>query len=379
MHILIAPDKFKGSLTAAEAASAIHRGFLVFFPKARYTSLPLSDGGEGMLEAIRSTTSPPPTIIPTEVADALGSTVTASWLMLPDLTAIIEASQANGIWRISPENRDLPSSNTHGVGELLLAAIAAGARKIIVGIGGSATNDGGIGLAAALGCQFLDPSGRPLDPIPANFPKISSIDSSRLASLPPITVACDVANPLLGPRGATRIYGPQKGLLPRHLESTEAALARFASLANATFHSNHTDSPGAGAAGGLGYGLLTFCNATFRPGFDCISEALRLQSHFESADLVITGEGSLDSQTLEGKVPHGIATLARSHRIPVFALAGSITDQDLLHQHFDGISSIVHAPMSLENAISNAPSLLEQAAARLARTLSRFYPENKNP
>ena len=367
MHIVIAPDKFKGSLTAIEATAAIRAGFARIFPDATFDLLPLADGGEGILEAFSRGVSDAKTHVIT-VKNALGRDVRAEFL-LSGKSAVIESSQANGLYLIPHSDRDITRSSTFGVGQLILAAIAAGAESILIGIGGSATNDAALGLAAALGCAFLDRDGKKVEPIPANIPRIASIDSSEMPPLPPITVACDVANPLLGERGATRVYGPQKGLLPGQADEMEAALSHLAELANAHFGTDFTATPGAGAAGGLGYGLMTFCRARLESGFHCIAKSLGAEEKIAAADLVITAEGSLDAQTLEGKTPHGVSQLARKHRKPVYALAGRLADEEILLPHFDGIASLVNAPMTIEEAIANAPKLLENAAARLAHTI----------
>ena len=370
MHIVIAPDKFKGSLTGQQAAEAIRNGFAKKFPSATFELLPLADGGEGILDAFQQAVSG--TIHETTALDANGREITALWLLAEiegQRTAIIESSQANGLWRIGPDERDLSRASSYGVGQLIRAAVAENVDEIIIGLGGSATNDAGLGLAAALGHRFLDITGDTVDPIPANIPTIASMDSSAAITLPQITVACDVANPLLGPRGATRVYGPQKGLKPEEAAPAEAAHAHLAEISRKHFSTTYGETPGAGAAGGLGFGLMTFCTATLASGFDCIAHALHAEEKISAADLVITAEGSLDHQTLEGKTPHGVSKLARKHNIPVYALAGRLADEDLLHQHFDGIASIVNAPMTLEQAIANAPHLLELAATRLAHTL----------
>lgn len=369
VHIVIAPDKFKGSLTAIEAATAIRNGFARIFPEATFDLLPLADGGEGLLEAFTRGISDPETHA-TTVCDALGREVRAEFL-LSGKTAVIESSQANGLYLIPPAERSISRASTFGVGQLILAAIAAGAENILIGIGGSATNDGALGLAAALGCVFLDAQGKPVEPIPANIHRISRIDSKKMARLPPITVACDVANPLLGERGATRVYGPQKGLLPDETANMESALRHLANLANRHFNTDFTETPGAGAAGGLGYGLMTFCGAKLESGFQCIAKALGAEERIAAADFVVTAEGSLDSQTLEGKTPHGVSQLARKHGKPVYALAGRLADEELLLPHFDGIASLVNAPMTLAEAVDQAPELLEKAAARLAHILAR--------
>lgn len=370
MRILIAPDKFKGSLSAKQAAEAIERGVLQVFPSTNCTLLPLADGGEGLLDAFQETGNF--TLHETTVQDALGRDVTASWLLEPsESIAIIESSQANGLWRISETDRNPASSSTYGVGQLIRVAISAGATEILIGIGGSATNDAGVGLAAALGYRFLDDSGNPLEPIPENFPKITRIDSTQIPSLPKIRVACDVKNPLLGPRGATRVYGPQKGITPENLETAEAGMQHISSIAAEHFKMDFSENPGAGAAGGLGYGLMTFCHATLESGFDCIAKTLNAEQHISKADLVITAEGSLDSQTLEGKTPIGVSQLARKHGIPVYALAGKISDPEMLQAHFDGMDSILNDSITLEQAIANAAELLEQAAIRLAMIIMR--------
>lgn len=367
MRILIAPDKFKGSLSAKQAAEAIARGVSQIFPNATLTLLPLADGGEGLLDAFQETGhfSPENTV----VHDALGRPVTASWL-LKDNTAVIESSQANGIWRISPPDRNPARSSTYGVGQLIKAAISAGATDILIGLGGSATNDAGVGLAAAIGYRFLDSSGQPLEPVLENFPRITRIDSSAAPKLPRIRVACDVKNPLLGPRGATRVYGPQKGITPDKLESAEAGLEHISRIAEDHFKNDFSNHPGAGAAGGLGFGLMTFCHATLESGFDCIAQTLDAERHIAAADLVITAEGSLDSQTLEGKTPFGVSQLARKHGIPVYALAGKISDHEILEKHFDAMDSILNGTITLEHAIANASELLEKAAIRLATAIS---------
>jgi glycerate kinase len=367
VHIVIAPDKFKGSLTGIEAAEAIRAGFAGIYPSATFDLLPLADGGEGLLEAFARGAGGAETRRAT-VRNALGTEVNAEFLIING-TAVIESSQANGLYLIPQAERDISRANTFGVGQLIAAAISAGAEKILIGIGGSATNDAGLGLAFALGCRFLDADGKGLEPIPENIPRIASIDSSEMVSLPPFTVACDVTNPLLGTRGATQVYGPQKGLLPGLADQTEAALRHMADLANTHFKTDFTETPGAGAAGGLGYGLMTFCGASLESGFDCIAKALGAEDRIAAADLVITAEGSLDSQTLEGKTPFGVSGLARKHGIPVYALAGRLADEELLHRHFDGIASIVNAPMTLEEAVENAAQLLANAAARLAHIL----------
>ena len=369
MRFLIAPDKFKGSLSAKQAAEAIEKGILQVFPTSTCTLLPLADGGEGLLDAFQETGNF--TLRQSAVHDAIGREITASWLFEPsESIAIIESSQANGLWRIEETLRNPARSSTYGVGQLIRAAISAGATEILIGIGGSATNDAGVGLAAALGCRFLDDSGNPLEPVPENFTKIASIDSTQLLPLPTIRVACDVKNPLLGHRGATRIYGPQKGISAESLELVEAGLRHVSIIAAAHCGNDFSNHPGSGAAGGLGYGLMTFCRATLESGFDCIAKTLNAETHIAAADIVITAEGSLDSQSLEGKTPIGVSQLARRHGVPVYALAGKVSDTEQLLAHFDGIDSILQDGITLEQAIADAAGHLEQTAIRLAQAIS---------
>ncbi|WP_411828020.1 glycerate kinase [Luteolibacter sp. AS25] len=377
VNIVIAPDKFKGALTGSEAASAIQAGFAKFFPDAKYTLLPLADGGEGIIEAFSKGTDSFHTRKTVTVQDALRRAVETEFLFIkyPVKTAVIESANANGLWRISSEDRDIGKSSTFGVGQLIREAIGMSVRRIIIGIGGSATNDAGIGMAAALGYRFLDTGGNEVDPIPANFLSIAKIDATDVISLPEITVACDVGNPLLGEQGATAIYGPQKGLLPEEAETSEAALAHVARIIYRELGTDFKESSGAGAAGGLGFGLMSFCNARLECGFDCVASAVGAEEIISCADFVVTAEGSLDAQTLNGKVPFGIAKLARKHRAPVYALAGRVVDDEQLFDFFDGISTILNGPMSTEEAIANAPKILESGAARLAHQI--FHQEKR--
>jgi len=376
MRILIAPDKFKGSLSAREAAEAIASGVSRVFSDEEIQILPLADGGEGMLDAFKQATAY--RSFQEKVHDALGRQVNAEWIMLDDgneRTAIIESSQANGMWRITKEERNPLASSTFGVGELVNAAIREGATKITIGIGGSATNDAGAGLASAMGIRFLGKNGALIDPIPNNFLSIESLELGNKIKLPSITVACDVDNPLLGPYGSSRVYGPQKGLSNDEIEFAENALTHLSSIADHHFDTNFTSFAGAGAAGGLGYGLMTFCQANLVSGFDCISNTLALEKRVQGVDLVITGEGSLDSQTLAGKTPHGVSKIARKLGIPVYALAGKVEDRNLLENHFNGIDSILGQEITVEEAISNARCQLAATAKRLAVTIMQSSKE----
>lgn len=371
MRILIAPDKFKGSLTAAEAAAAMARGFGAVFPRAVIERVPLADGGEGWLEAFRGTVGGE--LRRVEVGDALGRRVGAVYLLAEIegvSVAVIESSQACGLWRIAAAERCLPESSTHGVGELMRAAAAAGAGRILIGLGGSATNDAGLGMAQALGFRIEDRAGAAVRALPSVFERIARIVPPEHPPSPAVVAACDVRNPLLGERGATRVYGPQKGLREEDRERFERGHARVADLAKAAMGVDFRDAEGAGAAGGLGFGLLTFCGAALRPGFDCVAEVLGLGEKVRRADLVVTGEGGMDAQTLEGKAPAGLAALARRHGVPVVAIAGTLADDERLAAHFDALAGLVPGPMSIEHACERADELLAAASARLARALA---------
>jgi glycerate kinase len=370
MRILIAPDKFKGSLSAKQAAEAIARGFSKVFPSATCTLLPLADGGEGLLNAFQDNGNF--TLQETQVRDALGRPATASWLLKKEstrVTAIIESSQANGLWRIAAPDRNPARSSTYGVGGLINAAISAGATEILIGIGGSATNDGGTGMAQALGYHFLDASGAALETLPRDLDQLARIERPAATSVP-IKVACDVNNPLLGEHGCTRVYGPQKGVTC--FDFFEHRLGKLAQVVQHDLGVNAADIPGAGAAGGLGYGLIAFGGAQLVSGFDLVAEAINLRQRIAEADLVITGEGRLDAQTLHGKGPVGVAQMARAHGKPVAAFAGAIDDSPALRAHFDLAHAIKPADMLLSEAIARAEELLEIAARQAVPEIRRM-------
>jgi glycerate kinase len=304
MHVLVAPDKFKGSLSAAEAAAALGAGLREGWPGKDFLEveyLPMADGGEGTAEAIHDALHG--RWVVHTVHDPLGRPVQARYALVEhggERLAVLEMSSPSGLALVSEADRDLLRASTFGTGELLAHALnESGIGRVIVGIGGSATNDGGIGLAAALGYRFLNVDGAELVPVPAGLERLARIRLPVALPDTPVTVACDVVNPLLGPRGATRIYGPQKGLRGEEEALVlEAGLKRLADAAAETFGRDDRDTPGAGAAGGLGFGLLTFCRAELCPGFELVSKVVGLEAAVSRADLLITGEGSLDGQTL---------------------------------------------------------------------------------
>jgi glycerate 2-kinase len=382
MRVLIAPDKFKGSLTAAQAAAALAAGWRQGWPLGNpleIECLPVADGGEGTAEAIHDALGG--RWITLAVRDPIGRMVKGRYALVENAggekLAVLEMSSASGFSLVRGDDRDLLRGNTFGTGQLLAHALRKGdADRIIIGIGGSATNDGGIGLAAALGFRFLDAEHRELEPVPLYLPELASIELPA-SGLPlvPINVACDVKNPLLGPRGATRVYGPQKGLRDEaQAAQLELGLARLADVAARTFGRDHRDTPGSGAAGGLGFGLMTFCNAELMPGFDLVASRLGLEAAVARADLVLTGEGSLDGQTLEGKAPAGVAGMARRAGRPVIAFGGRVQEAARvgLGDCFDEIAALseVEPELTQEQRMAREPELLGRHAARLARRIA---------
>lgn len=372
MRILIAPDKFKGSLSAREVGENIAVGLRVVLPDAIINVLPVADGGEGTAEVICHACAGE--WITCNGHDALGREITAQYVWLGERkTAVIEMSEAAGAWRIAPRDRDPVIANTYGVGEMLLHATRRGAEKIFVGLGGSATNDGGFGVARALGFRFLN---RGDIELVGSIPELSDLNhivAPRRLALSKVTALADVRNPLVGPNGATRTFGPQKGIAPDHLEMFEAALAQFARVVARDLGCDFSEVLGSGAAGGLGFGLLSFCKATIRPGFDLVAEILDLEQVIRDADVVITGEGKLDNQTLEGKAPAGVASIARKFGKRLFAIVGGATDDAIGHRIFDDVIVLAQPPISRDEAISRARELLQERGRELGETLSSSH------
>jgi glycerate kinase len=373
MKIVIAPDKFKGSLTAAEACDAIERGVRRVLPRARIVKLPLADGGEGTVRALVSATSGK--LVTRRVTGPLGGKVSATFGLLGDgRTAVIEMAAASGLVLVPERKRNPLITTTYGTGELIAAALELGARRILIGIGGSATNDGGAGMAMALGARLLDRSGRNIGFGGGELRKLDRVDFRRfsvLGSRFSVLVACDVFNPLCGPNGASAVYGPQKGATPAMVKLLDRNLAHYAKIVERDVPVRPTlpRLPGAGAAGGLGYGLCAFLGAKLQRGIELVLDHLDFESHLRGADLVITGEGAVDEQTLHGKVPMGVARRARKFGVPVIALGGSVppSASALFGHGIDGLLSVCHSPMTLSEAMQNAASLLELCAERAMR------------
>ena len=355
MKIVIAPDSFKESVSAPDAAAAIARGIKAAFPGAHTVCIPMADGGEGTVQAVLAAAGGQAR--QRTVNDALGHKVDAVWGLLDDGTAIIEMAAAAGLELIPPSKRDPLRASSHGVGELILAALDAGARHIILGLGGSATNDAGAGMLTALGLRLLDKEGRSLPPGGGALGQLASIDArgldARLADVR-IDIASDVDNPLCGPQGASHIFGPQKGATPEQVNALDDMLSHFADVCARQLGSDRRDEAGAGAAGGLGFAAKTFLNAQFRPGVDIVAELGGLAAAMEGATLAFTGEGRMDAQTLRGKTPAGVARIARQAGVPVVALAGSLGEgYEALHAC--GISaafSLAPGPITLQQALT---------------------------
>ena len=364
MKILIAPDKFKGSLTALQATRAIRRGLEAALPEVVCRELPMADGGEGSAEALCAAAGGE--WVTATAHDALARPVQAGYAFLPDGTAAINMSEASGLWRLTSAERDPSRASTFGTGELMANARRRGARRLLVGLGGSATNDGGFGMAAALGWRFLDRHGAAVKSLPLHLPAVARIQPPEDRTFPETVVMCDVVNPLLGPRGASAVFGPQKGADARTLPLLEAGLRHFADVIAFELGYDLRDVPGAGAGGGLGFGLLSFCGATLRSGFETVAEAVGLHDAILESDLVITGEGCLDGQTLEGKGPAGIAFLARRLGKPVVAFGGMVLERAALGQIFDAVFALKDDTITVETSILEAEGLLEKMATALA-------------
>jgi glycerate kinase len=377
LKIVIAPDSYKGSLSATEVATAMERGVLTVFPSAVVRKVPIADGGEGTVEALVTATNGQ--FRRTEVSDPLGNRIFAQWGILGDgVTAVIEMAAASGLPLVPKEKRDPRVTTTYGTGELIKAALDSGLRKIIIGIGGSATNDGGVGMACALGVKFLNEAGVE---IPSGGGSLSEVKQILTQGLDPrleateIIVACDVDNPLCGARGASAVFGPQKGATPEMVRLLDDGLAIYAECAKRVTGRNVAEKPGAGAAGGLGAGLMFFTPAQLKPGVEIVLEAVCFSDLVRDADFVITGEGRTDFQTAFGKAPVGVAKVAKSYNLPVFCLSGGLGEgaDNVLSQGIDVTLSICDRPLSLEECMSAADSLVEGAAVRLCRIIRAIW------
>ncbi|EMI5801435.1 glycerate kinase [Klebsiella aerogenes] len=370
MKIVIAPDSYKESLSALDVATAIETGFREIYPHAEYVKVPVADGGEGTVEAMVAATQGH--IVQVSVTGPLGEPVEAFYGLSGDMRcAYIEMAAASGLESVPPTRRNPLLTTSWGTGELIRYALDAGVSQIIIGIGGSATNDGGAGMAQALGAKLLTAEQQQIAPGGGALETLARIDLSeldpRLADCR-IDVACDVTNPLTGPQGASAVFGPQKGATTAMIERLDRGLQHFAQIIDRDLDIDVLSLEGGGAAGGMGAALYAFCGAKLRPGIEIVTDALRLADLVADADLVITGEGRIDSQTIHGKVPVGVAKVAKRFNVPVIGIAGSLTaDVGVVHQHgLDAVFSVLYTVCTLDEALANAAANVRMTARNVA-------------
>jgi glycerate kinase len=372
MKIVIAPDSYKGSLSSTEAAAAMERGIKRFRPDADTVKVPIADGGEGTLDCLIASSGGEK--VPVRVTGPLGEPVEAEFgLLRGGEVAVIEMAEASGLTLVPEGELNPMKATTYGTGELIRAALDRGCRQFILALGGSATNDGGAGMLQALGLRLTDREGREVPQGGGYLEKIAAIDDrdfdARIRESQ-FVIASDVQNPLVGPSGATHVYGPQKGATPEMVRELERGMVQWADVMAAHTGRRMHDEPGAGAAGGIGGAFLAFFPASIRRGIDVVIEHSRLRDELPGADLVLTGEGQIDHQTASGKTPMGIAQEAQKFGVPTIALAGSIgTGIDALYRHgICAVFSLVNKPMTLQQAMADADALLAQAAEQIVRT-----------
>ena len=373
MKIVLAPDSFKGSLSAVEACRALELGARRVFPQAQFLSIPLADGGEGTLDALplgaggRARKK--------EVRGPLGAPVEAHWGILPDGQAIIEMAQASGLGLVPLNTRNALSASSFGTGQLIKAALDAGCRSIILGVGGSATTDGGVGALAALGLYARDERDRELPPGGGALERLATLDlrffDSRVAKTS-FTVLCDVSNPLYGANGAAHVYAAQKGASPTEIARLDAGLRNYSRVATELDGRDNSSCAGAGAAGGMGFGMMSFCGAQMRSGIDVVLETTQFAEKIADADLILTGEGSIDAQTLNGKTISGVCRIAKFHGVPVVAFGGTvkISGAQMNDLALTSAFSLADGPGDLKYCIENAALLLGNAAEHALRLWS---------
>lgn len=371
-RVLIAPQSFKGSLDAVGVAAAIARGVRRVWPEARCDEIPLADGGEGTVRALVRATGG--MLRNARVHDPLGRPIDAQWGILGDgVTAVVEMAAASGLPLVAPNERDPRVTSTRGTGELILAAAESGAHRIVVGIGGSATNDGGAGMARALGYRFFDREGRELPEGGAALKDLNRIEGQmhpRLIRVA-VEVASDVRNPLVGPEGASAVYGPQKGATPALVEELDRALTRYAQVLTSFLGRDIRDVPGAGAAGGLGAGLIAFLDARLKSGAELVLDAVDMARRLAACDLVVTGEGRADAQSAYGKLTQAVAEAARTAGKPVLLVAGGLAPgyEALYRSGVEAIQVVADGPLPLDEAMARADELIEGATERLFRAV----------
>ncbi|WGV98368.1 glycerate kinase [Vibrio sp. YMD68] len=374
MKVVIAPDSYKESLTAMEVACAIERGFKQVMPNAEYVKLPMADGGEGTVQSLVDATGG--IIVEQQVTGPMGDRVEGFFGLVGDgSTAVIEMAAASGLDLVERNKRNPLLTTSYGTGELIKGALDKGVKHIIIGLGGSATNDGGTGMAQALGAKLIDKHGNDLAYGGGALKNLVSIDLTeldpRLQSVS-LEVACDVDNPLCGIKGASHVFGPQKGATSEMIDTLDANLAHYAKVIAETTGKDIKDVAGAGAAGGLGAALIGMFNATLRPGISIVMDAVNLEKVVKSANLVITGEGRIDSQTIHGKTPIGVARVAKQFKLPVIAIAGSTAaDCNVVYEHgIDAVYSVVLGATDLPTALKEAAFNIEMTSRNVAKALS---------
>jgi glycerate 2-kinase len=375
MKIVIAPDSFKESMTAAEVCTAVEAGFQKVFGDTEYVHVPVGDGGEGTVQSVVDATDG--RIVEVKATGPLGEKVDAFYGLTGDgKTAVIEMAAASGLHLVPREQRNPLVTTTRGTGELILDALDKKVERIVLGLGGSATNDGGAGMASALGVKFLDVNGEELRPGGEALGELLTIDISdmdpRLKSVK-VDVACDVTNPLTGPIGASAVFGPQKGATPEMVGVLDASLKRYAEVVERNLGLQVDELPGAGAAGGLGAGVVAFLDGKLQSGIDLVLDVIGFEEAVRDADLIITGEGRIDSQTVHGKAPVGVAKRAKAVAVDVsvVAIAGSIgPDYEAVFEHgIDAVFSVVNGVVTLEEALANGSVNVEKTAENIARLL----------
>lgn len=372
MKIVLAPDSFKGSLTSAQVIEGIEAAAKRNFPGCEIVRFPIADGGEGTVDVLVGVTGGD--FCYGVVRDSMGSLIRAKYGVIHGDTAVIEMAAANGLPQVPEEKRDLFRASSYGTGQLIRKALEEGYRRIIIAVGGSATNDGGMGAMAALGVEFLDKNGGLLEPVGGNLGAVADYRSEKLCEGlldTEITVMCDVDNSLLGPSGATYVYGPQKGGTRESLEALEAGMKNYADVILKKSGIALHDMPGAGAAGGISAALVAFAGAKLRSGISVVLDASGFEKSLEDADLVITGEGRLDSQSVRGKVIHGVGTVCRRCGVPVVAVVGSMLPgaEEIYSYGVTSVMTIVNGVMCLEQAVAQARGLLEDSADRMFRLM----------
>ena len=365
--VVIAPDSFKGTLRATEVCRVWRSAFEYAYPEAELVCLPMADGGEGSLEAVLCATGAER--IEAIVSDPLGREVKAHWALLPGNAAFIEAAEANGLERISAEERNPMVTTTYGVGQLMLDALGRGVRNITIAIGGSATVDGGAGMLQALGYRLLDSNGTDICPGGASLASLKSVIAPELPVFR-LAVASDVVNPLLGEQGSAKVFGPQKGATSEMVEVLEDGMRNYSDVMIASGLADSRDCPGDGAAGGLGFALRAVLGGSISSGARLIADVVRLERHLEGADLLITGEGCSDSQTLFGKLPSVVAELAARHGVPTILCSGAVRDGDnALGNRFKAVFSTVMKADSLQSVLEHAEDNLYRTACSIAAVL----------